>query len=155
MSAMKSILLAVDMAERLRDQAIKELTRVELTVSFAQSQLDQLMHYAADTASRWSVSTQIQITTQLMQHHYQFLDRLHHAISLQKTIMAERAAQVNESKNVLLQAQIRLASLKNILKKRQQEYDYQTHRHEQRQMDEIASTQHSRLRKQSNVGESL
>jgi flagellar protein FliJ len=155
MSAMKSILLAIGMAERLRDQAIKDLTQVELSVSFAQSQLDQLMHYATDTAARWTVSTQIQITTQLMQHHYQFLDRLHHAISLQQTVMAERVIEVNESKNVLLQAQIRLASLKNILKKRQQEYDYQTHRHEQRQMDEIASTQHSRLRKQSNVGEPL
>ena len=82
-------MLAIEGAMRARELAAKDLTRIQLHVVSAQGQLDQLEHYAADTEARWGNLSRTQTTAELMRHHYQFLDRLHHAIGRPHRATAE------------------------------------------------------------------
>mgnify|MGYP006328044439 FL=1 len=145
MSTIKSVMLAIEGAMRARELAAKDLTRIQLHVVSAQGQLDQLEHYAADTEARWGNSSRTQTTAELMRHHYQFLDRLHHAIGLQRGVMQNLADQAGEAKNALIQLELRLASLKKIETRQRHLQTAQEDRREQRQMDELAAVQHTKL----------
>ena len=52
MSAMKSVALATEVTTRAREHSAAELANKLQAAAAAQSQLDQLELYAADTASR-------------------------------------------------------------------------------------------------------
>ena len=72
MSAIKSLLLAIDLATRKRDQASQVVMSVQNAQMFAQQQMGQLQTYAAETEARWHAAAQVMTTPELMQHHYQF-----------------------------------------------------------------------------------
>lgn len=139
MSVVKSFLLAIDMATRKRDQASQESMRVQGAYLFAQDQMVQLETYAAETASRWTAAAQISTSTELMRHHYQFMDRLHHAIGLQKDVLENETRKVDAANRLVLDAEFRLVSLKQVLKKKQADIAILQTRREQKQMDEFAA----------------
>ena len=139
MSAVRSVLLAIDMATRRRDQAGQGLTHVQNAHVFAQNQMLQLETYAAETESRWAASAQTSTTPELMRHHYQFMDRLHHAIGLQGGVLDNASRKVDVAKRQVLEAEFRLTSLKQVLKKKQLDIAIAQGRREQKQMDEFAA----------------
>ena len=99
-----------------------------------------------------SSSVDKQITTELMRHHYQFLDRLYHAIALQRSVLESLVSQINKARNGLLQIEFRLAGLKKIGTKQRLALNAQDAFREQRQTDELAARQHARQVKQRQVG---
>lgn len=139
MSAIKSVLLAIEVASGKRDQAGKGLLHVQRAHLFAQDQMAQLQTYAAETEAKWATAAQVSTTPELMRHHYQFMDRLHHAIGLQVGVIESTSQKVEAAKRVLLEAEIRLSGLKQILKKKQAEMALLQARREQKQMDEFAA----------------
>lgn len=139
MSAIKSFLLAIDMATLKRDQANQGLMRAQNAYLFAQDQMSQLETYAAETESRWTAAAQISTSPEMMKHHYQFMGRLHHAISLQTEALGNEHRKVDLAKRVVLQAEFRLVSLKHVLAKKQAGLDVLLARREQKQMDEFAA----------------
>ncbi|MEI8170801.1 MAG: flagellar export protein FliJ [Rhodoferax sp.] len=139
MSAIKSFLLAIDMATLKRDQANQGLMRAQNAYLFAQDQMSQLETYAAETESRWTAAAQISTSPEMMKHHYQFMGRLHHAISLQTEALGNEHRKVDLAKRVVLQAEFRLVSLKQVLAKKQAGLDVLLARREQKQMDEFAA----------------
>jgi flagellar protein FliJ len=152
MSTMKSVMLAIDGAIRARDQAASNLAKIQLTVGSAQGQLDQLENYASDTECRWSDSSARHTTTELMRHHYQFLDRLHHAIGLQRGVIQSLMSQVDEARTTLLRLELRLAGLKKLEAKQRVSQNALNSRREQIQMDEFAALQHAKLTVQRQTG---
>lgn len=145
MSAVKSILLAIDLATRKRDQAGQGLMHVQRSQTFAQDQMTQLAVYAAETQSKWTVSAQTSTTPELMRHHYQFMNRLDHAIGLQREVLANMSRKVEDAKRLHLEAELRLVSLKQALKKKQADIVVLHTRREQKQMDEFAALRSSQL----------
>lgn len=141
MSAFKSLLLAIDMATRQRDQASQVVMSVQKAQLFAQQQMGQLQTYAIETEARWHAAAQVMTTPELMQHHYQFMDRLHHAIGLQVSALENAARKTEAAKRLALEAEFRLANLKQVLKKRQADMSVLQSRREQKQMDEFAAMQ--------------
>lgn len=141
MSAIKSLLLAIDLATRQRDQASQAVVGVQNAQLFAQQQMGQLQTYAAETEARWQAAAQVMTTPELMQHHYQFMDRLHHAIGLQESALENAARRTDAAKKIALEAEFRLANLKQVLKKRQADMSVLQSRREQKQMDEFAAIQ--------------
>lgn len=139
MSAVKSVLLAIDVATAKRDQAGKSLRRAQQTYLFAQSQMSQLSVYATETESRWIASAQTSTTPELMRHHYQFMDRLNHAIGLQQGVLEDASRKVEVEKQLVLMAEFRVTSLKLVLKKKQAAIAILQARREQKQMDEFAT----------------
>lgn len=153
MSAVASVQLATDVAARHRDEAGLELVRAQRTQRFAEQQLDQLETYAGETMARWTASAQVSATPELMRHHYQFMERLHHAIGLQRGVVAKESVQVESANRVLLQAEFRLAALKQVLARKKAEVVARQMKREQKQMDEFAALQFARSVQNSIVGE--
>ena len=141
MSAVRSFLLAIDLATRQRDGTAQALMRVQNSCLFAQDQMSQLEVYAAETASRWTAAAQSGTTPELLRHHYQFLDRLQQAIGLQQGVLAAESGKLAHAKRLVLEAEFRLVSLQQVLKKKQAGLALIQSRREQKQMDEFAALQ--------------
>lgn len=153
MSAIKSILLAIQVATSHRDSANKNLFQIQRSHKFAQNQMDQLESYAQDSSNRWIVSAQICTVPELMQHHYQFMGRLQHAIDLQRDVIAGIEQQVHEAKKIVLQAEYRLSGLVRIFNKRQADEHFLMSRREQQATDDMAATMHRRNSPQELFGD--
>lgn len=141
MSALKSLLLAIDLATRQRDKASQAAMAVQNAQLFAQQQMGQLQTYATETEARWVAAAQVRTTPELMQHHYQFMDRLNHAIGLQESALDNAARKTEAAKRLVLEAEFRLVNLKLVLKKKQTDMNVLQSRREQKQMDEFAAMQ--------------
>lgn len=146
MSELKSVVLAVDMATRVRDDAGKVLLRAQRKWRGALDQIEQLESYAADTESKWSVTAQVRAVPEAVRNYYQFMDRLQQAIDLQRDVIADLQREIAAAKVALLDAEIRIASLNRLLSKKQTSIGRQQAGREQRQLDEFAAMQHRRLR---------
>lgn len=144
MSAVKSVLLAISMASGQRDQAAQGLLQAQQAHQFAQDQMGQLQTYALETEARWTATAQISTTPEVMRHHYQFMDRLHHAIGLQSSVLENTGRRLEVAKRRVLEAEFRLISLKQVLKKKQSDLAVLQTRREQKQMDEFAALRGSR-----------
>lgn len=155
MSAVKSVLLAIDLATRKRDLVGKNLAQVQQAYQAAQDQLAQLENYAADTDLRWTAKAQISATPELMQHHYQFMGRLHHAIDLQSGVLEDLSRRLEGAQKLLLEAEVRMSSLKQVLKKKQADIARLQARREQKQMDEFAAFQYGKTAHRYSSGELL
>ncbi|TXT38895.1 MAG: flagellar FliJ protein [Comamonadaceae bacterium] len=103
--------------------------------------MNQLQQYADETEKRWTTNAQISTTPELLHHHYQFMGRLQHAILLQENVLRASEDRVKLAQQQLLQAEFRIASLKQVLVKRQAEVEKRLQRRDQKQMDEFASMQ--------------
>jgi flagellar protein FliJ len=144
MSALKSVALAIDVATRKRDQAGKQLVQAQRACLFAQGQLDQLESYAADSEARWTAAAQVSMTPELLQHHYQFMGRLRDAIGLQNGVMADLNRQLDAARQLTLDAEFRLASLRKVMSRQLADRAVTLARREQKQMDEFAAMQFAR-----------
>jgi flagellar FliJ protein len=155
MSQMKSILLAIELATRRRDEYAKSLASSRRTHGFAQDQMAQLQGYAQDTDARFIGSTTVILSAELIRHHYQFVERLQQAITLQTSVLENSNRQIGQIEKALLEAEFRLAGLNHILKARQAALQLIQKRREQRATDEFASMQHARTKARALSGETL
>jgi flagellar FliJ protein len=146
MSALNSILLAIEVATRQRDEVGKVLARIQHNWRGAQDQVEQLESYATDTESKWALSSQVRATPEVMQHYDQFMERLQQAIGLQRHVVSGLEQEFAAAKKLLLGADIRLASLNQLLGKRQSGIQRVQAGRDQKQLDEFAAMQHRRLR---------
>ncbi len=146
MADFRSLLLAIDLAGVKRDQALAQLQDVQRAYAFAQEQMRQLQQYAQETDQRWMQGAHRITTPELLHHQYQFMGRLTQAIGLQEGALTSTLRRVEAAKQGVVQAELRLASLKQVLAQRQAVLGRQQARQEQKQMDEFAAQQ--TLRKQ-------
>jgi len=145
MSALRVLLLAVDLATRQRDEAGQALLRVRLTFGNAREQMEQLESYAADTDARWAASSQRACSVEIMRHYGQFMDRLQQAIGLQRHVVADLEREVGAAAQALLNTEIRIASLNRLLERKQSGLRKLQAWREQKQLDEFAAMQQRRL----------
>lgn len=144
MTAIKSLALAIEVATQKRDQAGKQLVQAQRAYLSAEGQLDQLRTYAEETAAKWAAGARALTSAELLRHHYQFMERLQEAIDLQSTTLQEQGRRVEMAKKIVLDAELRLAGLKQVLKKKQADRARLQARREQRQTDEMAGAMHRR-----------
>jgi flagellar FliJ protein len=145
MSAIRSVVLAIDMATRRRDDASRALMEIQRSCRSAQDQMDQLESYAADTDSKWAVAAQVRATPEVVHHYYQFMARLQQAIDLQRRAIDKLDLEFMAAKRLLLDAEIRIASLQQLLNKKQSGINRLHAAREQKHLDEFAAMQHRRL----------
>ena len=134
--------VAVEMALRQRDDARRSLQDARSASQAAQAQLDQLEGYARETQNRWGMRPNAAVQPEVMYHHYQFMDRLGHAAGLQTGVVGQHAERVGAAERTLLEAELRLASLKKLVEKRQRDALQAQMRREQKQTDERAALQY-------------
>ena len=141
MSTLNALTVAVEVASRKRDEARRLLQDAQGAQQAAQDQLNQLQGYARETEGRWGMRADAAVQPEVMFHHYQFMDRLSHAVGLQTGVVSDHASRVQDAARTLLEAELRLASLRKVVEKRQQDHERQQMRREQKQTDERASIQ--------------
>ena len=134
--------VAVEMALRQRDDARRSLQDARSASQAAQAQLDQLEGYARETQNRWGMRPNAAVQPEVMYHHYQFMDRLGHAAGLQTDVVGQHIERVGAAERSLLEAELRLASLKKLVEKRQRDALQAQMRREQKQTDERAALQY-------------
>lgn len=144
MAAFSDLQLAVDFSLDQRDAAAQRLAQARQVWIAAQMQLDQLETYANETTTRWTQQL-TSCTPELMRHHYQFMDRLMHAINLQRGIVGEHEATLSRLAQTLRHAEARLESLRQLKAERVREHQMVLDRRDQKQSDEMASQQYRRL----------
>lgn len=155
MSDLRSITLAIEMATRQRDEFAKAVARTRHALAGAQNQMAQLQGYAGETDARWSGPAYVALSAELIRHHYQFTARLQQALVLQTDAISNANRQVEVAAKALLQAEFRLAGLKQVLEARQAALQLTQRRREQRLTDEFAGMQHARTRARSMSGETI
>ncbi|RYF25897.1 MAG: flagellar export protein FliJ [Comamonadaceae bacterium] len=141
MASLHAFLVAVEMAERKRDDARQALQDARNARQAAQQQLDQIESYAQETQNRWGLRADATVKPEVMYHHYQFMDRLAHASGLQSGVVGDQAGRVDAAAHALLQAELRVTSLKKVVEKRRREMEQLQARRDQKQTDERASLQ--------------
>ncbi len=144
MSALKSLTLAIEVATRSRDQADQAMLQARRALQYAQGQLDQLESYAADTESRWATAAAVTVNAELMRHHQQFLQRLRHAAGMQGGVINDLQRQAEAARQRCLQAEVRLAALQQLVKKKISAQAQLEARREQKQMDELSGLKYAR-----------
>jgi flagellar FliJ protein len=139
MSLLKTLAVAVDVASLKRDTASRAVGQAQQKYIAAHDQLTQLESYATETETRWMAQAQSYAVPELMHHHYQFMERLAQAIQMQLGILADNARWVEAAKKQLIEAEIRLATLKQVSRNKQLDADRLQNRREQKQIDEFAA----------------
>lgn len=138
-SSLQSFIVAIQLAERRRDAARQTVSNLQNARAAAQGQLDQLQGYAQETQGRWGASEGRVMQPVVLQHHHQFMGRLEHAIGLQGQVVRTQDQRVAGARQTLLQAELRLASLRKVLERRQAELALAQQRREQKATDERAA----------------
>ena len=142
MSALSALSVAVELAERKRDEARRVLQDARRSQQAAYEQMDQLKGYAQETQNRWGMRANTNVQPEVMYHHYQFMERLHHAMTLQTTVIASHDDRITAAQQALLATELRLSSLKKLTEKRRKEFEVLQARRDQKQTDERAALQY-------------
>jgi flagellar FliJ protein len=150
---MKGLILAIELAERQRDERAKALAQAQRNLIFGRQQMSQLQSYASDTDARWSGAGAVALSAELLRHHYQFMARLQQAIGMQEGAISNLLHQENAAKHALLQAESRVTGLQQVLRKRQAQAALLAQRREQARMDEMAALLYARTRKSPAFGD--
>lgn len=145
-SRSRGIELAIELATRQRDELAKAHAQAIRNVAFARDQMGNLEGYARDTDAKWLGAAHTAVSAGILQHHFQFMDRLQQAISMQTGVIENLLAQQAVAHNALLQAEFRLAGLNKVLEVRQASAQVRRQRSEQRHTDEFAALRHLHAR---------
>lgn len=140
MSALKSIVLALQLAKIKRDGLVSQLNRSKKSLLNAQEQMGQLSSYAEETHAKWLLASQVGVSPEIMRHQNQFMARLQEAIALQETVIINADAEFQRAHKNFLAAELRLASLALMQKKLQSNLDVIQMRQDQKQTDEFAAS---------------
>jgi flagellar FliJ protein len=146
MPKFRALELAIDQASRQRDEQARLYAQAQRALSYARNQLDQLQNYSADTDARWVAGRAVNLSVEMVKHHYQFMDRLQNAVHLQQGVLQNLERQLEATHQRVLQAEFRLAGFKQVLKARRAAHSQLLHRREQRATDEFAAQRHIRGR---------
>jgi flagellar FliJ protein len=135
MSALNTLL---SQAEGERNQAMAALRRAEEHVRRLRAQTEQLSGYRADYQRRWAGQFSQQGTMDIVQCYQSFTQRLDEALAQQQQQTTAAEQQVAVLREKLLATELRVASVRKLIERRQAELRHAEDRREQRQTDETA-----------------
>jgi len=144
MPKFRALELAIEQATQQRDAQARKHAQGQRTLQYAHGQLSQLENYSNDTDARWIGGHAVDLSVELVKHHYQFMDRLQNAVTLQLGVIKSLEQQLSVAHQNLLQAEYRLAGLKQVLKSRRLALKVVQQRREQHITDEFAAMRHAR-----------
>ena len=136
--SMATLQLLLDRATQERDRLAGELRRGEEVALRARRQGEQLAAYRGEYLQRWSGQFGRGGAIELVHCYQSFMQRLDEALDQQQRQIdaAERA--VAGVRQALVQAEVRVASVKKLIERRQADLQRAHERRDQRQTDETA-----------------
>jgi flagellar protein FliJ len=134
-SALRTLL---EQAETERDAALARMLQADEAARQARAQAEQLHAYREDYRRRAPALNGRSASIELLRCHQGFMQRLDQAIDQQRGQLARIEQQATEQREVLMEREVRVASVKKLMERRAQEAQRQAARVEQRQTDESA-----------------
>lgn len=139
MSSLNALNVAIEAAERKRDEARTAMQERQRAQQAAQAQMDQLQGYVLEMQARWGAQEGLAVQPEVMHHQYQFMERLQHAIGLQTRVVADQDIRLETSRQALLAAELRVTSLQKVVQARRRDVALAQMRREQKDTDERAT----------------
>ena len=143
-ASLASLQRVIEMAEKRRDEALAEQARLQREQQHAMAQMDQIQGYAQEAEQRWAQRSAQGVTTALLMHHRQFMQKIHHAIDFQRGVLNEKEIRLERAQSTLVEAEREVASLRKYTERQQAALALRAMRIEQKQTDEMAQNVHRR-----------
>lgn len=144
-AALDALRLLLDRATQERDRLAGELRRGEEVLQRARQQGEQLAAYRNEYTQRWSRQFGRGGAIEIVHCYQSFMQRLEEAMGQQQRQVEAAERGVAAVRQALLQAELRVASVKKLIERRLAEMARVQERRDQRQTDETA--QHLAMRR--------
>ncbi|MBH9552744.1 flagellar export protein FliJ [Inhella gelatinilytica] len=145
MSTSNTLALLLEHAERERDAALAAHGEAQAALARAQSQADDLVQYRASYQQRWIGEAQNGVGIETFQCVHSFAERLSQALGQQGQLIQVLESRWNATRDALQQRELRVASLKKLIERRQSEALQIAQRQDQKLNDEWAARAHRSL----------
>ena len=139
MNPMQPLFSLLTQTERERDQAWAEAQAAAQAHQAAAAQVEQLLVYRREYENRWSTQFRTEGRIELVHCYRGFMDRLTQAVEQQERIAAYAQTQMERTRAKLTEEEMRVASVRKLIERRQQELRLSADRQEQKQTDEFGS----------------
>lgn len=137
-ASLDALKLLLERATQERDRLAGELRRGEEVLLRARRQGEQLGGYRGEYTQRWSTQFGRGGAIEIVHCYQSFMQRLDEALAQQQRHIAAAERGVAAVRQALLQAELRMASVKKLIERRQAELARLQERRDQRQTDETA-----------------
>jgi flagellar protein FliJ len=139
MNPMQPLIALLAQTERERDAAWAEAQKAAQAHQNATAQSEQLLAYRREYEQRWSNQFKSEGRIELVHCYRGFMDRLTQAVEQQQRIADHAATQAERAKATLAEHEVRVASVRKLIERRQYELRLSADRIEQKQTDEFGS----------------
>ncbi|HEX6707086.1 MAG TPA: flagellar export protein FliJ [Albitalea sp.] len=139
MNPLQPLMTLLAQTERERDEAWAQAQRAGEAQARAASQVDQLLTYRREYEQRWNTQFRTEGRIELVHCYRGFMDRLTLAVEQQQRIADQATTQLERARAELAQHEMRVASVRKLIERRQQELRLSADRIEQKQTDEFGS----------------
>ena len=136
---LQPLLVLLEQAEQDRDEALARQVQAERTLQGAQAQQAQLHDYRSEYEQRWGSQFRQGVTMTLMQCYQDFVGRLHGAVDLQGQQVERAQHALEHARHETLAAELRMASVRKLMERREATLPRQADRRDQKSQDELAS----------------
>ncbi|MDN3546511.1 MAG: flagellar export protein FliJ [Roseateles asaccharophilus] len=131
--------ILLERAEAERDDALAKLQELQQQAAAARTQAEQLGQYRSEYEQRWTRQFAQRTTIDIVGHYQSFGQRLDQAISQQGAISQFAEQRVERAREVLRDLELRVASVRKLIERRQGELRRSAQRREQKLTDEQAA----------------
>lgn len=134
-----ALLALLQQAEGERDAARAGMQRADEAARRARSQLDQLLTYRRDYEQRWTREFTQRSSIEIVRYYQGFMQRLTQAIEQQQHAAVHAGDQAQAARDALRERELRVASIRKLIERRERELQLAAARREQRGIDELAA----------------
>jgi flagellar FliJ protein len=139
MNDLQPLMALLTQTESDRDAALAAHRRAQVAHEAALAQASQLVDYRREYEQRWGMRFSTAGHIELVQSYHGFITRLTQAVEHQQRVAAHASGQVDRAGAALVEAEMRVASVRKLIERRVQEVQRAGERREQRQLDELAA----------------
>ena len=139
MNDLQPLMALLAQTESERDNALAQHRRAQSAHQAAQAQAAQLVDYRRDYEQRWGERFASAGHIELVQSYHGFMTRLTQAVDHQARVAEQASAQLDRAGEVLVEQEMRVASVRKLIERRVHELERRSERREQNQLDELAA----------------
>ena len=139
MNNLQPLVALLAQSESERDVALAQHQRAQSAHQAAQAQAAQLVDYRRDYEQRWGERFASAGHIELVTSYHGFMNRLTQAVDHQARIAEQTSVQLDRAGAMLVEREMRVASVRKLIERRLTELERRSERHEQNQLDELAA----------------
>lgn len=138
-SSLQPLMALLAQTERERDDAAANAERAAQAQRAAAAQAEQLVQYRREYETRWNAQFRVQGQIELVNVYQNFTGKLSNAVDQQQRVAEQAVVHVERLRAVVMQHELRVASVRKLIERRLAELRVSADRAEQKQTDEFAA----------------